>query len=154
MRRVKGFTLIELMVTLAVAGVLLGIVVSGFSSFLRSGTADVEAASLINSFNYARSEAVRRKSNISVKPAAGGWKTGWNVLDSANTVLQTYSGISSSAAIAPSSAQTITFTPRGTLVDGSTAVTFAYSWSGQCKLDRNISISPMGRVTSERKTCP
>ena len=84
-----GFTLIELMVSLTVAGILLAIAVPAFNSFLQNDRDTGQANSLVESLTYARSEAVKRASpnGITFCPSASGtacdagpWTEGWIVI--------------------------------------------------------------------------
>jgi type IV fimbrial biogenesis protein FimT len=68
-RRSRGFTLMELAVTLAVAAVLLGIGVPSFRDFMRSGRLTGAANETLMTVIAARSEAVRRQVNVSVCPS-------------------------------------------------------------------------------------
>ncbi|HET8698982.1 MAG TPA: GspH/FimT family pseudopilin [Gammaproteobacteria bacterium] len=58
-RRQLGYTLWELMVTLAVAGVLLGIGVPNFIEFQRNGTMSAAANDVVTGMLLARSEALK-----------------------------------------------------------------------------------------------
>lgn len=87
MRKNRGFTLIELMVTLAVAAVVLGIAVPNFSQMMRNNSSITAGAELSVAINYARSEAVKRAKRVSLCAsndgiaclAANNWKEGWMV---------------------------------------------------------------------------
>lgn len=85
-----GFTLIELLVTITVAGILFAIAVPAFNSFVQNDRDLGQVNSLIGSFNYARSEAVKRASpngvtvcpsldGLNCDPAAVSWVEGWIV---------------------------------------------------------------------------
>jgi type IV fimbrial biogenesis protein FimT len=58
----KGFTIVELMVTLTVAGVLAAIAAPSFQAFLRSNRLTTVSNDLLADLNFARAEAVKRKS--------------------------------------------------------------------------------------------
>lgn len=76
----RGFTLVELMVTLAVVVVLLRICVPGFVSIQRNSELTSAANGLLASINAARTEAMKRNLRAAVVPADGGsWARGWIV---------------------------------------------------------------------------
>ncbi|WP_349984786.1 GspH/FimT family pseudopilin [Stenotrophomonas sp. WHRI 8082] len=59
LRRIKGFTLLELMVTVAVVAILAGIAFPSFESTIRSSRVAAAHNELIGLLNLARSEAIR-----------------------------------------------------------------------------------------------
>jgi type IV fimbrial biogenesis protein FimT len=61
-RRQHGFTLWELLVTLAVAGVLLGLGIPNFMEFQRNGAMTAAANDLVTGALLARSEALKQQS--------------------------------------------------------------------------------------------
>ncbi len=76
----RGFTLIELMVTLAVVVVLLRVCVPGFVSMQRNSELTSAANGLLASINAARTEAMKRNLRAAVVPADGrSWAGGWVV---------------------------------------------------------------------------
>ncbi|MBB6091847.1 type IV fimbrial biogenesis protein FimT [Povalibacter uvarum] len=80
---VRGFTLIELMVTLSVAALLIGLAAPSFREIRIRNELSTYANELISSINLARSEAVRRGRPVVICPstnssACGGtWSEGW-----------------------------------------------------------------------------
>ena len=89
MRGPAGFTLVELLVVLAVAVILITVAVPGFSTLVR----DNHLVSVVNRFHaahsLARSEAVRRRRDVVICNSAaagtcaghGGWEQGWLVFE-------------------------------------------------------------------------
>lgn len=85
----RGFTLMELLMTLTVAGILLGIAMPSFSSFVQSTRLTNEANTLVYDLNLARSEAVKLDTTVDVCASGNGstcagplgnWASGWIVL--------------------------------------------------------------------------
>lgn len=90
---VIGFTLIELVITLAVGAILLGLAFPSFSAILHKNRINSAAINLYVALNTARNEAVKKRSAVSVCPSADGsacvtsnidWSVGWIVFDDVN----------------------------------------------------------------------
>jgi type IV fimbrial biogenesis protein FimT len=93
--RFGGFTLIELMVTVAILAVLLVLAVPSFSSTISRSRVASAASSLSVAFTTAKSEAVKRGRSVTVCKSAnisaaqptcatsGDWSTGWIIRDPA-----------------------------------------------------------------------
>lgn len=82
-----GFTLIELMITVTILGIVLGLAVPAMSDFATRQRVSGQASELMLSLAYARSEAIKRGTNISVIPKtnqATGWASGWCVRSDAS----------------------------------------------------------------------
>lgn len=81
----RGFTLIELMVTLAVAAVLIGLAVPAFNDLVRQRAMVSRINDMVLAVSYARSEAVRRGAQVSVQAVDDGdndneWGAGYCVV--------------------------------------------------------------------------
>ncbi|MGY3930041.1 GspH/FimT family pseudopilin [Aeromonas encheleia] len=78
-----GFTLIELMVTIALLSILLTLGVPSFNSLIRNMSLTTQANQFVASVQLARSEAVRRNRNVLLSAQAGNaalhWERGWQV---------------------------------------------------------------------------
>lgn len=76
-----GFTLIELMVTLAIVAVLMMVGVPSFVQFQRNSELTSQTNSLVAALNAARTEAMKRNTNAFVVPggSANKWSDGWVV---------------------------------------------------------------------------
>ena len=74
-----GFTLIELLITVAVLGIVMTMAAPSFVDFINKNRLKSAAFDLLVSLNYARSEAIKRNTDATLTPAAGGWSSGWSV---------------------------------------------------------------------------
>lgn len=91
MRQTQGFTLIELMVTIAVLAIILGIAVPNFTDQIRNNRSLAFGEEFATALNLARSEAVKRSSFVSIcasgddqASCGSDWTNGWLVfVDSA-----------------------------------------------------------------------
>jgi prepilin-type N-terminal cleavage/methylation domain-containing protein len=62
--RIQGFTLLELVVVLLIAGVLLGVGIPGMTSFIRNSRMTSAANDFIAALHLARTEAIKRRMAI------------------------------------------------------------------------------------------
>src|SRR5271154_4492007 len=90
-RGASGFTLLELMTTLTVAGILLAIGVPSFRYVTWSNRASSEINGLLGDLQLARGEAIREGQTVTVCASTDGascsnsnsWQTGWIVFSDA-----------------------------------------------------------------------
>lgn len=83
--RMRGFTLIELMVTLSIAAVLMMVAVPNFTAFQRNSELTSVANNIVGAMNTARTEAMKRNTNALVAPTTGtNWADGWQVFVDVN----------------------------------------------------------------------
>ena len=97
-----GFTLIELMVTIAIVGVLVSIAIPSFNTNISNSRLTGYANDLVGALNLARSEAVKRGVQVTILRngnTASNWDAGWTVFtdsngngvqDGSDTLLRTY----------------------------------------------------------------
>ncbi len=82
-----GFTLIEMLVTVAVAAVLAALVVPGFQNLAARRYISAALDTLSSDYRYARSEALKRSTTVTICRStdqascagAGSWSDGWIV---------------------------------------------------------------------------
>jgi type IV fimbrial biogenesis protein FimT len=90
MRRQSGFTLLELMVVLAIAAIIFGMAVPSFMQLSIRNRIVGYTNDFIGTVNFARSEAIRRAVPVSICPTndgatcGGSWSTGWIVFANAD----------------------------------------------------------------------
>ncbi len=98
-----GFTLIELMVTVALIVIIMSFAAPSFSTFQRNSELTSTANTLLSSLTAARAEAMKRGQNVSVVPQDGSdWTKGWIVFvdtDASGTKNGTESALMSEPAV-------------------------------------------------------
>jgi type IV fimbrial biogenesis protein FimT len=123
-----GFTLVEIMISLTVLGMLLMLGLPSFSAWIQNTQIRTSAESLLNGLQVARAEAVRQNVTVQFVLGAG---TGWTVSTVAtSTVVQSRSASEGSGnaalTVSPAGATTVTFSGLGRVIpnpDASNSVT-------------------------------
>ena len=169
MERVKGFTLIELMVTIVIAGILLSIAIPSFQNFIIDSRLNSTATEFADAIRLARSEALKRNRPIILcrvdpgdpgKCVSGGNWGGWAMHDEAmpngETVLQLGQLNSFGNTLRVNSDlgnQTATFASDGLVRDGGALVNekniTICSTSGSGEKTRQVKFGAAGRVSIE-----
>lgn len=147
--RTKGFTLVEVLITLAVFLVLITMAVPMFTRSVQGTRADTEIGDLQRALNFARLEAIDRGVTTRLRPTASGgvWTGELTVYDSTGTpanVLRVVPALSTGATLAlPSGVTAIDFNNMGGLSSPSTAVVITYSLGAQ---SRTLNVCLNGRI--------
>lgn len=89
-RPASGFTLVELMVTIAVAAILVAVALPSFQRMTSNNNITNMYYDLMAALHNARSEAVTRGAPIRVKATSTNWSDGWAVVTDDDTALRTY----------------------------------------------------------------
>ncbi|WP_044872175.1 GspH/FimT family pseudopilin [Pseudomonas sp. LFM046] len=156
--RQSGFTVIELMITLVVVAILLGIAVPSFTNATLGSKLRSQASDLVGGVALARSEAIKRNqavtlcasSNGTTCATSGGWQQGWIVRSSTGTVLQSHPAAPSGFLIT-ASAHSIAFQPSGA-ASVSTVLKVCRASPTVGAEERSVSISLTGRTSVSKTT--
>ena len=120
MRTRSGFTLIEVMITVAVLGLLLAIGVPSLTNIIGNMAVRTNAEAINSAIQFARAEAIRRNAAVKIEMSAAG--TSWSIrFVSDNSVLQERGeeGRANTVAVTfePAAVRIITFGSLGTVTD-------------------------------------
>lgn len=143
----RGFTLIELVITLSVAAILFTVAVPGFVGLIRDAQITATTNDFFAALNLARAEAVQRGVRVDVVPARedGDWAQGWVVFIDKNRDLR------------PGGSDVIIFrhgpAPKGMQITArltdSTVQYLAYNGAGRTRTHENGYRTQFGTFTFE-----
>ena len=142
MSEARGFTLIELLVTIAVAIILATIAVPSFQSMMASSRVASDYNQVLSGLNYARSEAVKQRKDVTFSVTQS---EPWVYQVSDDSVLRQHSAKDGQTSLSESFS--VTFDSLGKPIDSCSTgcdLTLGNKYSGVG--DRIINISVMGRV--------
>ena len=170
--RNSGFTLIELIITLTIAGILMAVAVPGLKNFVSSNRLTAQINDLIADINLARSEAIKRNTDAGVCvssagtscTASGNWANGWRAYyicptDGSDTSCTAGASVTARAHEALTGTNTLVLSPAidavvysktGLTSSGIVTITLC---DPQSQKSRVISISNSGRPSLSEGSC-
>jgi type IV fimbrial biogenesis protein FimT len=79
--RVRGFTIIELMVTVTIVAILLSIAAPSLGNLVRDQRVKTATFDVYSALTFARSEAIKRNADVQIVPVSGNteWASGWSI---------------------------------------------------------------------------
>jgi type IV fimbrial biogenesis protein FimT len=153
--REGGFTLVELMVTLAIAAIVMTMAVPSFTDMTRNNRLTTQANQLVTALNLARSEAITRRVTVDVAATDAGdasneWGEGWSVAVNGGATLRVFESLGSNTLDSGNDLATIQYQPSGRA--SATDMTLCDDRTGET--GRQITILTTGRVTTTTVACP
>ena len=167
-----GFTLVEMVITLLILGILVAVGLPTFSDATLGSRLGSTANNLVVSFYLARSEAIKRNTIVRVCPSTDGntcasaasWQTGWIVMapyasgTSDDVIIQRQSAVSGNvsvlhknAALTSALTSAVDMPPSGIRSGGSDeAFLVCRGESDVGKQERVVSVSATGRPSVKR----
>ncbi len=133
---VRGFTLLEAMIVVAIIAILASLAGPSFSSLLQKNRLAAASSALQVSLSLARSEAVKRGADsrvtVAASTAAGAWTNGWVVF--ADQTGNANSGLAPTADSATITRLEIVAAPSAPVSFGQTGTINYFTYNGQGRL--------------------
>lgn len=153
-KKLHGFTLVELMVTIAVAAILLAIGVPSLTSIYESVRVNNNITKIHDIMVFARSQAISYGATVIVCPYASkdscgsNWSDGIRVYQEASsTTLRVIDGFSTNDSVAGPSDNKVTFSADGLSSGG----TFTYTPNGKSAQAKKVYINIGGIISYNSK---
>ncbi|HJV70793.1 MAG TPA: GspH/FimT family pseudopilin [Ideonella sp.] len=147
-----------MLITLAIAGILLAIGVPAMTSFLAMRSSVANAEELVEALRFARSEAIKRSSQVTVcsttepdaaDPSCGGtgdWISGWVVKHTASGRVLRVQNVVRAMKQINTSEDTVSFEATGIASSGATTFEFVPIGEEVDDRVRTVELSAQGRV--------
>ena len=161
MGRLKGFTLLEMMMVVVIMGIMLMVAVPSFTNMVQDQRVGSQVNDFIAALAQARSEAVKQGVNVTITAVGSDFLGGWQVTNTSGQIFQQHealngmkfcTGCAGATNPVPSN---FVFNQLGAVPAGGGVIAFMPQ---NCKSGSNsvrqVWVNRMGRVTTTRQLCP
>ena len=150
-----GFTLVELLVTMVIAAALLSMAVPNFKGMVASNRFTAQANRFVAAMNLARSEAIKRSTNIDISAISAvsnnEWGGGWRIAVSGGDTLRNFSALEGHSTLdAASDVDSFQYQSNG---KANRVGTLYLCEKHNGETGRQIDVAITGRVTVSNYTC-
>ena len=153
--REQGFTVVEILLVIVIIGVLGAIAAPSFVSFTSSQKVKTASFDLYAAMMFARSEAIKRRVNVTVAPVSSDWKNGWTIVEAGGgTTLRTQDALSGVSFTSASTS--VVYRLDGRLTSGVVGVLIQPEIADSSIKNRCLRVDMTGlpKTTTDPTTCP
>lgn len=147
----RGFTLLELLATMVVLAVLVGVAIPGMTELVRNNRVTAQTNELVTTLNFARTEAIKRgrRVQVEVTGTATGWTGTVTVLGVVGDPLRVVDRATSAITVGTAS---VTYTPTGVPL---TTESFELQPHANCTGNqrRRVAVAVSGQLITTRQPC-
>lgn len=158
----KGFTLIELMISISIVSILIGLASPSFSSFVKNNKIMTSAKNFYADINYAKSEALKGSGNVVVNATSGtSYRDGWQVFkdmndngvfDTGDIILRQQDPLALKQIVKLGTNTSVSFNSYGEIISNSTT-TFNFCDDRSGSFGKHITITPVGLIKLTESIC-
>jgi type IV fimbrial biogenesis protein FimT len=150
----RGFTLIEMMVVIAIIALIATLAAPAMGDMMASQRMRSSATDLVSSLLLARSEAIKRNAPVTIEPLSGTeWADGWQVLDDGGVKLDEKPALGARVQVGLSPASLV-FQPTGRITTGLEKWEFSDSAGSSSVKSRCVKVDPSGLPKLSLGDCP
>lgn len=152
----RGFTMIELMLAIVIIAIVVAVGAPSFNDLILSTRVKNAATDIYGTLIFARSEAVKRSTNVTITPVDGLWVNGWTVtvnISGTDVTLKAQDAVSSLKIECPSGTdcdQTVVYRRDGRVNAIANSLTFvvdeATPPATRRVAMRCVTVSPSGQI--------
>lgn len=142
--------MVEMLVTLAIAAILVAVAAPAMTNFLAEQAAAGNADELAATFRFARTEAIKRSASVTVcastdgEECGAGWANGWIVL-AGGKVLRAQNGLAAMDSLS-ADVDTVVFAANGLVTSGGNEDFTLVPTGGNTDLQRVVHLDVQGKV--------
>lgn len=146
-----GFTLIELIIVITILGILTSIALPAFTGFISDQRIKTASFDVISTLMLARSEAIKRNTNVTVTSVGSNWANGWSVTATMGGAITTISSQAAYKKLTIKGPASLSYNSSGRLATAASTIEISNNDSSSV---RCISIDLSGRPNSKKVACP
>jgi len=152
--KLSAFTLVELVVVVAIIGIMLSVAVPSFRTYNANSLADSTHKKLLYDISFARSSARDYSDSVQITPRNNDWNNGWVISIVNGDVLRISNGLSANVRVTSTDfdqATPITFNSEGRAVTVGDLAIVTQNCAGDRQ--RTIQINLMGQARTQEVAC-
>lgn len=150
----KGFTLIELMITVAIMSIMLTVGLPSFQSIIASSRLTSSANAMVSALQLARFEALKQHKTVTIRKKGTNWQDGWDVFVDRNEngnidsgeALVSYDKLSSAVTVTGNGASYSNYVSYDASGRINTVGNFLFKTQSEC---RKVVVAATGRIRVE-----